>query len=248
MSVYYKMMRRGGEDVEHEAVQYCARHPWCVPRMSARGNVVVSAKGIELYTFMKTCTAEENIKLVDAMFRVMAQLHKNNCLHLDFHPRNLVLCDVLKHGCTVVTIGTTIYGCYLIDFETVWFPTQTAEYFNDLSDKWNSLSENGLGRMRHFQYTVQECQCYDVYSLATYILAYLSDAKGILSLAPTLKKIAGLCGDALIPGIKTVDADGKEETYYTYLADPKHCNKVATVQSALEMLRDLHQLVDAPVN
>ncbi len=227
--------------VEHEAVEYCDGHSWCIPDVTIAHDVLRCRKGREVYSLLKseTLSPPDTLAVVKAMFKVMQKVHASGCLHLDFHPKNVILCEERTSNCTVVECNKKKYGCYVIDFETMWYPGQSADKFDAVSRHWNALTRNGLGRLMYDEYSIQTDARYDVYTLSVYLLKYLEAAIiKVDGLKETLYRIAGLPTTRPIVGIQTIDGHGNEETYYVYLTDSAGAKPVS-VATALELLDSL---------
>ena len=237
--MYYFKPLKGS--VEHEAAVYCKGRPWCIPDVTIAHDVLRCSKGTEVYSLLKseTLSSPDTLAVVRTMFKVMQNVHASGCLHLDFHPKNVVLCEQRVSNCTVVECNQKTYGCYVIDFETMRYPGQAADKFDAVSRHWNALTPIGLGRMMYNEYSIQKDARYDVYTLSVYLLKYLEAAVlKVDGLKEMLYRIAGLPTSRPIVGIQTIDGHGNEETYYVYLTDSAGACPVS-VEAALELLDSL---------
>lgn len=234
--MHTKNLRLESEDAEKSAVAYSANKPWAVPNLHVRGYAVVSEKGVEMFEFMKSVESEgDALVLLEACFRLMKCMHDHGAIHLDFHPKNIVLSTTIKDGATVVHNDGVEYGVYCIDFETMWHAECNADAFNVVSDIWNDTRGGGMGRFKHNEYSIETHACYDVYTFCTYCIAFVGN-EYFKAARGALFHICNLPDDQPLPYLI---ADESGQRYHTYLMEPNTAIKSTAEAIALcSILRD----------
>ena len=241
-AMHSKAFRFESHEAEESAVEFSKSKAWAVPLLAVRGSIIESESGIELFAFMESVAcARDAFALIEACFRMMVAVHNDDALHLDFHPKNIVLSETVKEGATTVQIQCKVYGVYCVDFETLWHPSCSDRGFDDVSHAWNDCRRGGMGRLLHSEYSVARCACYDVYTFSTYCIRFVKNPHFALAKEP-LHNICNLDYDAPLPYV-VADMNGKEQRYHTYLMGPDRTVKPAS--SAQELFSILFKVVDA---
>lgn len=239
--MHTKPFRFETQEAEESAIEYCKSRAWAVPSLSVRGSIIQSETGIELFHFMNGITcARDAFALVEACFRMITAMHADGALHLDCHPRNIILSNTIKDGATCVHVKGTEYGVYCVDFETLWHPSCSSKGFNIVSSNWNDCRRHGMGRLEHKEYTVEKGACYDVYTFSTYCIRFVTNRHFAAVKAP-LYNLCNLDDDAPLPYV-TADLNGKSQRYHTYLMAPDE--NVLSAGCAAELFGILLKVVD----
>lgn len=241
--LHTKALRADSADAEMSAVRISQKKPWAVPRLHIAGNQVVSKCCVELFGFLQTVdTQADAIALIEGSFRLLCSIHRDNALHLDFHPKNIVVSKEIKTSATTVQVGDTTFALYCIDFETLWHPSCDEDAFNEVSDAWNDCRTGGMGRLSFAAYSVKTCYCYDVYTLCTYIIKFVTN-RHVCALRGLLHYICRLDGEKELPYVSAVGKKDEIQKYHTYLMAPT--STVMTAEAAAELLSMLRQVVNA---
>lgn len=241
--MHSKNFRAESEDAERNAVEFCKDKSWAVPNLRVSRYAVISEPCTEMFAFMDTVTSDEcAFRLLEACFAVMRALHSSGCLHLDFHPKNLVLSTIIRDGAVTVTAGGSLYGVYCIDFETMWHSSLDAGPFDLVGDIWNDIRDGGMGRLPHSAYSVQGAGCYDMYTFCTYCIRFVTNKHFDLA-KHALYSLCGLDSKKDLPCVVATKEGGREQRYHTYLMAPN--KSVKSAARAVELFDILRKLVDA---
>lgn len=240
-TMHHKKLRAESWEAESSAVHFSRGKSWSVPSLNIVGDEVVSEVCLELFTFLQTVDSySDACKLIECCFRLMGNLHASGALHLDFHPKNIVLSENVKEGAATVAVQGTVFAMYCIDLETLWHPSCNALAFNVVGEAWNDCRAGGMGRLPHSAYTVDMCYCFDVYTFSTYVIKFVQN-RYVQLLKSMLHGICGLDAEAPLPGVVT-ETNGHFQKYYTYLLEPD--GAVLRPAAASALCRMLLEVVD----